>query len=116
MWVVQSGLLETVEDALELQRTVEARVKATGIDLAVFDNRETEPVPPQVRETMFAWASKGGPFHRVALLLTSDLAAVRVNMDALARQVKLRAFGNADEAVDWLRASRGVRRQDLPTG
>ena len=50
------------------------------------------------------------------LLLESDLGAVRANMDALARGVKLRAFGDPDEAVQWLRASRGMRRQDLPTG
>ena len=117
MWVSQSGLLETVEAALELQRAVEARVKATGIDLIVFDNRQTDPVTPEVRESMFSWATqKTGPFHRVALLLQSDLSAVRVNMDALGRKAKLRAFASSIEAVDWLRASRGARRQDLPTG
>mgnify|MGYP001222473995 CR=1 FL=1 len=117
MWVIQVGLLETVDAALALQRAVEARVQATGIDLAVFDNRKTDPVAAEVREAMFSWVTrKSGPFHRAALLLDSDLAAVRVNMDALARRAKLRAFASGPEAVDWLRASRGLRRRDLPTG
>jgi hypothetical protein len=114
LWIAQEGALEDLAQAERMQREIEAHAERTACQLVLFDNRNTDVVSNEIRRSMFDWVTT--QFDRAALLLQSDLAVVRANMDSLARGAKLRAFDNALEAVDWLRASRALRRQKLPAG
>ncbi|MEM6994804.1 MAG: hypothetical protein AAF721_30095 [Myxococcota bacterium] len=101
LWVSQRGCLPTVAAARAMQQQIEHEVQTTGCRLAVFDNRQTEPSPPAVRDTMFEWAL-GDTFLRVAVLLDGEMTAVRANMQALASGGALKAFADVDAARSWV--------------
>jgi hypothetical protein len=99
--VVQHGCLESLDVARDLQLRVERACAKQGADRRVlFDNRDTDEPAQEIRESMFAWAVAS--FERVALLLRSDLKAVRTNMDALSRRAHVRGFVEENEATVWL--------------
>lgn len=50
---------------------------------------------------MWTWI-RGSNLERVALLLQSEMAVVRANMDALAGRTRLKAFSSEKAAVAWL--------------
>jgi hypothetical protein len=106
VWVHQEGALATVADARAMQAEIAAASAKTGADIVVFDNRATTEHAEDVREAMFEFVSKHSPFRKVALLLESELLAVRVNMTALSRHAMVRAFGTAEDALAWLRCCR----------
>lgn len=101
IWVVQRGRLDCIPSARGLHEQVEAALRKTRCRRAVFDNRLTQAPPPNVRDVMFDWAS-GASFERVALLLESELVAVRASMEALSLGRRLKAFDDAQAAVRWL--------------
>lgn len=97
--VVMYGRLESLAQALREQREV-ARVCASRGDRRVlFDNRHTEAPAEDVRNAMFEWA---GTFERSAILLQSEMGAVRANMWAVAHKLDVRAFASEEAAERWL--------------
>jgi hypothetical protein len=100
--VWQKGRIESVAQARAFQARIEAAVAQAGVRKALFDNRETDVPSDDVRDCMFGWVTTPGRFTAVALLLTSEMLAVRVNMSALSLRVKMRAFDSRAKAEEWL--------------
>ena len=96
---VQQGRLADLDEARELQRQVEQACAQHGFRRVLFDNRDTEAPADAVRDAMFAWAVT---LERVAILLRSELKAVRANMDAVSRRAHVRAFVDEAVAISWL--------------
>lgn len=100
--VRQEGVLSDASEAHRMQSAIElsrTRHRPCGI---LFDNRKTGASPEAVRKQMWEWVMSAG-FERVALLLKSEMAVIRANMDALSKRTSLRAFSEEDEAVAWLK-------------
>jgi hypothetical protein len=97
--VVQHGRLADLGEARALQQRVEAACARHGCRRLLFDNRDTEAPDDPVRDSMFAWAIT---LERVAILLRSELKAVRANMDAVSRRAHVRAFVDEAVAAAWL--------------
>jgi len=95
------GALESVDEAQRMQTAIEAACNEHGTRYLLFDNRTTTAPTEDVRDSMFKWAI--GWCGRGALVLDSELAAVRMNMNALAAGGRLRAFPSVAEAELWLR-------------
>lgn len=101
--VRQRGRLADLSEARELQTAVLHRCSEWGVRRVLFDNRESAAPDESVRDDMWSWISEVD-LERVGLLLTSPMGAVRANMTALSKGVKVRAFGELNEALSWLRS------------
>ena len=99
--VRQQGALESLQAAQAMQLSVDRVRKGRGVQRILFDNRETLPAPEEVRSAMWTWI-RSSDLERVALLLASEMAVIRANMDALAVRTRLRAFAQETTAVAWL--------------
>lgn len=100
--VRQEGVLADASEARRMQSAIEltkTKHRSSGI---LFDNRKTGVPPDEVRRLMWAWVMSAG-FERVALLLESEMAVIRANMDALSKRTALRAFSREEDAVAWLK-------------
>lgn len=108
--------LTAVEDRLEIwQRgapdldgaarfvaAIEVAIADSGARKLLFDNRETTSTAADVREHIIAWVRTVSEQCVVAVLLRSEMLAVRLNMEALAHRARTRAFGDVAEALAWL--------------
>jgi hypothetical protein len=97
------GCLDSLAQMRGFQHAIEAVLMKTRLRRAIFDNRDTEAPTDQIRDAMFAWVAASGCFDAVALVVESVELANRVDMNALARRVRMRAFGSIDAAAEWLR-------------
>jgi len=88
--------LGAFQDAVERVRT------QTSVRRALFDNRETTSPGDELREAMVAWVCEAGRFDAVAVVLQSEMLAVRLNMDAIAHRARMRAFDSVPAAQKWL--------------
>ena len=95
------GQLQSVDEARSMQTAIEAACEEHSTRYVIFDNRSTVAPNEEIRGSMFRWAL--GWCTRGALVLHSELAAIRMNMDVLAAGGRLRAFGAVAEAEQWLR-------------
>lgn len=68
----------------------------------LFDNRDLETPGEEVRNFMISWLDQAGRFDAQALVLKSEMIAVRTTMDALAKRVPRRGFCSIEEAEAWL--------------
>lgn len=98
--VAMFGRLESLEAATKEQKTIERACVPRADRRMLFDNRGTDAPDEAIRRAMFDWAA--ARFDRVALLLDSEIAAVRTNMSALSQRASLRAFHDEADAIRWL--------------
>jgi len=103
--VRQEGTLDSPISMRKMQGEIDQTCKTRGVTRVLFDNRHTGVHGDEIRAGMWAWV-KGAGFSRIALLLESEMAVVRANMDALSRRTHLRAFSREPDAVAWLRETR----------
>lgn len=102
MLVWQKGTLRTFEEVAQFQLEMERACSGSAIRRALFDNRETAQTGDDVRDAMLAWVSDPARFDAIAVVLQSDMLAVRLNMDAIAHRVRVRAFDSVAAAQTWL--------------
>jgi hypothetical protein len=100
--VWQSGAPTTVGQLRAFQGELERVLADTSARRALFDNRETTSPTDDIRDAMLAWVCEAGRFEAVAVVLQSDMLAVRLNMDAIAHRVRMRAFDSVPAAQKWL--------------
>ena len=86
------SILQSIDDAL-------AAAQATRI---VFDSRESEYRGGEVQSRMWDWLQGHPRLKRVATLVKSELLATSVNMTGVSKAVRIKAFANETQAVDWL--------------
>ncbi len=101
--VRQRGLL-TVDVALQFQRVVEEEMSKAGVRLAIFDNRETERPEEMVRAVMWTWLGATTCLDRLAIILVKERNTRRANEAADRNRVRVSAFFDEQEAIDWLRS------------
>jgi hypothetical protein len=100
--VWQSGAPATLEQAQQFQQEIERVRVASSVRRALFDNRQTARTPDAIRDAMLAWVSDPERFDAIAVVLRSEMLAVRLNMDAIATRVRMRAFDSVPAAQKWL--------------
>src|SRR5438128_2604879 len=102
MLVWQRGAPSSLEALHAFQQDLDRARTSVGIHRALFDNRQTTVTPDELRDDMLAWVCETGRFDAVAVVLQSDMLAVRLNMDAIAHRVRMRAFDSVSAAQRWL--------------
>lgn len=101
--VRQRGLL-TVEAAAQLQKAVADALADAGVRLAIFDNRETDRPDEMVRAVMWTWLGAQTCMDRLALVLASERNTRRAREAADRNRVRVSAFSDEQDAIDWLRS------------
>jgi hypothetical protein len=99
VFVAMFGRLETLTEVLAEQRAIVGACAKRGDRRVLFDNRATLAPSEALRDAMFEWAAS---FERSALLLESEMAAVRTNMWAVSKRASVRAFHDEQLAIHWL--------------
>lgn len=103
--VWQSGC-PSVQDLAAMQSALELAAARYRIWRVLFDNRYLDNPGEEVRNFMINWLDHVGRFDAQALVLKSDMIAVRTTMDALAKRVPRRGFSSIEEAEAWLTGRR----------
>ena len=101
--VRQRGLL-TVDVALQFQKVVEDEMAKAGVRLVIFDNRQTDRPEEMVRAVMWTWLGSTTCLDRLALVLVKERNTRRANEAADRNRVRVAAFFDEQDAVDWLRS------------
>jgi hypothetical protein len=108
--IVQSGAPADLPSARAFLDAVDRACDDAGITRLLFDNRATTSPPEDVRAAIIEWVrarTRGGSGACViAVVLESEMLAVRLNMEAVANKSRHRAFGSIDEARAWLARQR----------
>lgn len=98
----QSGAPASTADLRAFQAEIDRVRTESGAKRALFDNRQTAAPTDEIRDAMLAWVCEPGRFDAVAVVLQSEMLAVRLNMDAIAQRVRMRAFESVAAAQKWL--------------
>ena len=96
----------TIPDLAAMQSALELAAARYHLWRVLFDNRELETPAEEVREFMISWLDRASHFDAQAIVLNSNMIAVRTTMDALAKRVPRRGFASIKEAEAWLIAKR----------
>lgn len=99
VFVAMFGRLESMVEVIAEQRSIARACAKRGDRRVLFDNRATLAPSEALRNAMFEWAAS---FERSALLLESEMAAVRTNMWAVSKRASVRAFHDEQLAIQWL--------------
>lgn len=104
LFVVESGQLSSLADVTRYCESMDRIVLESKIHMAIIDARAELGDPPEsVREAMWRWLSAADRgFSVTAFVLPTEIAVARVNMTALVKGAKLRAFTNVHDAQRWL--------------
>lgn len=100
--VWQSGAPASMLELQEFQQEIDRVRVESDIHRALFDNRQTTTPIDEIRDAMLAWVCEPGRFDALAVVLQSEMLVVRLNMDALAQRVRMRAFDSIAAAQMWL--------------
>ena len=100
--VWQRGAPDSLAQLGRFQDELSRAREETSARRALFDNRETTMPPDEIRDAMLAWVCEAGRFDAIAVVLQSEMLAVRLNMDAIAQRVRMRAFDSVPAARKWL--------------
>lgn len=92
----------SIQDLAGMQAALELAAARYRIWRVLFDNRDLDSTSEEVRNFMINWLDQAGRFDAQALLLKSDMIAVRTTMDALAKRVPRRGFCSIEDAEAWL--------------
>ena len=117
LFVVESGELGTLADVHRYTQAMDRAIQKTGLERAIIDARGEVGDPPEsVREAMWEWLlSPERGFDVVAFVLPTEMAVARVNMTALSKKARVRAFESVHEAQRWLlRGPRFASRSSIP--
>ena len=98
--VALHGRLDDAGDVDRLLKAVDAALTRTAFE------REA------VRDTMWTWASDR-MLAAVAVVVDGEMTRVRTNMTALSRKVRMRAFLDESDAVQWMH-NPGRRTREIP--
>lgn len=113
--VIETGALTSLLDVQRYCQAMDRIIGRTKIVRAIIDARGEVGDPPEpVRDAMWQWLTEEGRgFDVVAFVLPTEMAVARVNMTALAKGARLRAFESVMDAQRWL--LRGPRFGTRPT-
>jgi hypothetical protein len=106
--VSQSGC-PSVEEVLPLQADLAQAAAQHSVKRVLFDTRELTYPGEQVRNCMIHWLDNSAVFDVQAIVMNSDLMAVRTSMDGLAKGISRRGFRTIGQAETWL-----TKRQAAP--
>lgn len=101
--VHQRGGFSTQAQVVTFQRDLERALVEADTSCALFDNRETDAVPEELRALMWSWLSQTPALDRAALLLNSVRVSRRTNRTAERNRVRVQAFDDIEAALAWLR-------------
>lgn len=99
--IVQSGRPHDVAELEGFLAAITGEIARSNLRKAMFDNRATTAPGEALRERVWTWLAGSG-LLAVAVVLESEMAAIRLNMDALGRRLPLRAFSVPTSARQWL--------------
>lgn len=95
-----------------LLRAVDEALVRTSFERVLFDHRGIEGHDEAMRDAMWTWAAER-MLSAVAVVVDGEMTRVRTNMTALSRKVRLRAFLDENDAVQWMQ-NPGRRTREIP--
>ena len=104
--------LDDAGDVDRLLKAVDAALTRTAFERVLFDYRGIDSHGEAVRDTMWTWASDR-MLAAVAVVVDGEMTRVRTNMTALSRKVRMRAFLDESDAVQWMH-NPGRRTREIP--
>jgi len=104
LFVIESGQISRRSELKRYTSRLDAIAKRLERNKALIDARgEVGDPPAEVRDAMWQWlTAEDRAFDFIAFVLPTELAVARVNMTALARKARLRAFDSVQVAQRWL--------------
>lgn len=100
--VHQRGAFRNAAEINALQAAILKAMRHSGATKALFDNRQTDAAPEELRAQMWTWLTVTDQIQRVALILESVRVGRRTNKTAARNRVTLQAFDSEEAAVAWL--------------
>ena len=104
LFIIESGQLSNLGEVRRYTSRLDAIARRVALDRALIDARGEVGEPTQdVREAIWHWLTRDlRPIQTIAFVLASDITIARVNMTALSRKSRLRAFDSVQYAQRWL--------------
>ena len=115
--VVERGRFASVSDVRRYAQVLEKARDDHSMQRMVVDARgDASRTDAKAREAYWQWL-EGRPFERVAFVCEDEMLVTELNMLALGRDIKARAFSDLGAAAAWVRkpsssGDRYVRAED----
>lgn len=104
--------LDHADAVARLLGAIDDALLRTTFERVMFDLRGVDGHDELVREAMWTWASER-MLAAVSVVVDGEMTRVRTNMTALSRKVRLRAFLDEADAVQWMQ-NPGRRTREIP--
>jgi hypothetical protein len=88
--------------AVPLQNELDEASIQHGMRCVILDTRQLTPPGETVRNFMIGWLDRHPRLDIQALVMHSELIAVRASMDALAKGIARRGFRTIGQAEVWI--------------
>jgi len=104
LYLIESGHLSNAHELADYLRAMDDLIRRTDCSRALVDTRDESQTPAaeELREALWAWHASTRGFEAMAVLLSDPMIVVRINMTALSRGARLKAFSEAATAQRWL--------------
>ena len=93
---------QNVEEGREVLRAIDRELRRTGIQMLLFDSRDSDRTPPEVQKLIWNWLSNHTGIRRVATVMESKDLAGNVRVTGVERGVRLKTFNDQAKAEAWL--------------
>lgn len=105
-WIYYGGRVSTVDIARTWLGQIDDFLLEHGLARVIWDSRQAEGHPPDVRTVIWEWLTAARVLKASAILAESEMLRVSANLSSMSSGLKLRSFGDADAAHEWLMAQR----------
>ncbi len=97
--LVRNRRVTTVAHARGVCAAIDTALRGAGCKVVLFDTRDTEPPPEDVRTTMWEWVQAEAHHDRCAIVVKSEMTRVRGNMTARSLKARLRSFDDVERGL-----------------
>lgn len=109
LYMRELGTLSSLHLVRSYFDAMDTLITSSGIKRALVDARDEVPLsdaPPVATEAMWDWLAGPRGFEVVAYVLGDPMVVTRVNMKALSRAARVKAFTDIRLAQQWLMRNR----------
>lgn len=73
-----------------------------GLVRILWDSRDAQPHPPEVRTRIWEWLQEGRILKASAIVVRSEMLQTSANLSAVGGRLRLRSFLAREDAAQWL--------------
>lgn len=118
LYMRELGTLSSLHEVRAYFDAMDMVISTSGIKRALVDARDEAPLqhaPAAATEAMWDWLAGPRGFDVVAYVLGDAMVVTRVNMKALSRAARVKAFTDIRAAQQWLMRTRHSSSFPKPT-